>query len=309
MNGRWLLTAGLCGLVLTACGCGDVETPGTSADGKASVADPVPGSKVQKTRTRRRGPVQLGGPASENDESGDSKDRRRPDRAGGIDVVMARMKPLQILLGRWQGLTNKQQVTVPQQWVWDLKSKPDQPALVLTSSESPFFRTGRLTWSADDDAFEFSGTRPDGARQVFRGRFSQPPRTVPGDSDDEPQLTYKLELTEVAAAGRKTDWKVVFNQQENNRLLVELSKRHGQAAFRRADTIGCQRDGTAFARSDTDYGEKTCVISQGLGTIAVSYQGKSYWVCCSGCKAAFEEEPEKWIARFEAMKQRQKKKS
>ena len=52
-----------------------------------------------------------------------------------------------------------------------------------------------------------------------------------------------------------------------------------------------------FALSDTDYGEKTCIISQGLGTIAVSYQGKTYWVCCSGCKAAFEDDPQRWIAR------------
>ena len=29
----------------------------------------------------------------------------------------------------------------------------------------------------------------------------------------------------------------------------------------------------------------------------VSYKGRDYWVCCSGCKAAFEEDPEKWIAR------------
>lgn len=43
------------------------------------------------------------------------------------------------------------------------------------------------------------------------------------------------------------------------------------------------------------------MISQGLGTTQVSYKGKSYWVCCSGCKAAFEEDPEKWIAKFEAM--------
>lgn len=66
-------------------------------------------------------------------------------------------------------------------------------------------------------------------------------------------------------------------------------------------TVNTQREGTSFALSDTDYGEKTCIISQGLGTISVSHNGKSYWVCCTGCKAAFEDEPEKWIAKWEAM--------
>ncbi|MBC8117186.1 MAG: YHS domain-containing protein [Candidatus Saccharimonas sp.] len=50
------------------------------------------------------------------------------------------------------------------------------------------------------------------------------------------------------------------------------------------------------------------MISQGLGTISVSYKGKSYWVCCSGCKAAFDDEPEKWIAKFEAMQKKKEMK-
>lgn len=54
--------------------------------------------------------------------------------------------------------------------------------------------------------------------------------------------------------------------------------------------------------NDEDYGEKECIISGGLGTIQVSYQGKSYWVCCTGCKAAFEEDPESWIAEYNAKK-------
>jgi hypothetical protein len=83
---------------------------------------------------------------------------------------------------------------------------------------------------------------------------------------------------------------------------VELDRRRGTGPFQRVDTIHSQREGTSFALSDTDYGDKTCIISQGLGTIAVSYQGRSYWVCCTGCKAAFEDEPERWIAKWEAMK-------
>jgi YHS domain-containing protein len=31
----------------------------------------------------------------------------------------------------------------------------------------------------------------------------------------------------------------------------------------------------------------------------VSHKGKTFWVCCSGCKAAFDAEPEVWIARAE----------
>ena len=284
---------------MAAWGCAEAEPPTDAArpDTAANSGDDTPDDAAVKT-TRRRGPVQLGGSSNgKNTVAGDAADAE-----GGLDVVMDRMKPLQILLGQWRGITRKEQTLVPQQWIWDLKTDPTQPALVLKSDESPYFRDGRLTWLTREKAFEFSGTNSQGKRQVLRGNFSQPPRQVAGDADDLPQMTFKLELTETGATQPPTSWKLVFNQQENNRMLVELSRRRGQGAFRLQDTIGCQREGTSFALSDTDYGEKTCVISQGLGTTAVSFKGKTYWVCCSGCKAAFEEEPEKWIARFEAIK-------
>jgi ribosomal protein L24E len=280
-------------------GCGGGETQSDNAEkATSSNSDGTDRAPVAATKPLEFGPLELGG--SNNGETTSVAGEK--DAEGGLDAVMDRMKPLQILLGQWRGITRKEQALVPQQWVWDLKTDPAQPALVLKSAESPYFREGRLTWLAREKTFQFSGTTGKGKREVLRGVFSQPPRQVAGDADDQPQMTFKLELTQVDETAPATSWKLVFNQQENNRMLVELSRRRGQGMFRLQDTIGCQREGTSFALSDTDYGEKTCVISQGLGTTAVSYKGKTYWVCCSGCKAAFEEEPEKWIARFEAMK-------
>ena len=102
----------------------------------------------------------------------------------------------------------------------------------------------------------------------------------------------------------KERWRFTFHQQENDRYLLQVDRRRGSADFRRFDTVSTQREGTSFALSDSDYGDKTCIISQGLGTISVSHNGRTYWVCCSGCKAAFEDDPEKWIA---AAKTRDKK--
>jgi YHS domain-containing protein len=36
-------------------------------------------------------------------------------------------------------------------------------------------------------------------------------------------------------------------------------------------------------------------VTGGLGTIAVSYKGQTYYVCCGGCKDAFEADPEKYV--------------
>ncbi len=49
-----------------------------------------------------------------------------------------------------------------------------------------------------------------------------------------------------------------------------------------------------------------CVVTGGLGKIAVTYKGQTYYVCCSGCKDAFEENPEKILKEFEARKAKKK---
>jgi ribosomal protein L24E len=42
-----------------------------------------------------------------------------------------------------------------------------------------------------------------------------------------------------------------------------------------------------------------CVVTGGLGTMAVSFNGKTYYVCCSGCRDAFNENPKKFVDEFE----------
>jgi hypothetical protein len=141
-------------------------------------------------------------------------------------------------------------------------------------------------------------TDPDDKLRTFRGDYSVPVEEVQM-GDNKVHRVYKLALDEVAAADEKDQWQVVLNQQENNRYLLELSKKRA-GNWQRFETISAQRKGTSFALNDSDYRDKTCVISGGLGTIQVSYNGKSYWVCCTGCQAAFNEEPARWIAEFEA---------
>ena len=99
---------------------------------------------------------------------------------------------------------------------------------------------------------------------------------------------------------------IAFGHQNISVEPQQVDRKRGTGMFNRVDTINIQREGTSFALSDTDYGDKTCVISQGLGTTSVSHKGKTYWVCCSGCKAAFEEEPDRWIAKFEELQKMKK---
>lgn len=41
--------------------------------------------------------------------------------------------------------------------------------------------------------------------------------------------------------------------------------------------------------------KNVCIVTEGLGTIQVSYMGKTYYVCCSGCKEEFDANPKKYV--------------
>ena len=45
-----------------------------------------------------------------------------------------------------------------------------------------------------------------------------------------------------------------------------------------------------------------CVVSGGLGKIRIDFKGTTYYVCCTGCRDAFLENPEKYIKEYEARK-------
>ncbi|MBA4031516.1 MAG: hypothetical protein C0478_11600 [Planctomyces sp.] len=237
---------------------------------------------------KRFQPIQLGATSTTGASSAADE--------GKLDSVMDALKPLQVLLGRWKGNARKALLDQPE-WVWDLTTDPRQPALVIKSPDGKYIREGRLTFQIDDQTYRLTTTDAEGITRSWKGNFTREVQDVAGD-DDKLQRTYKLEFVESPLVASDEVWKLALSQQDNNRYLIELDRQRGAGTFVRVDTVNTQREGTSFALSDSDYGDKECIISQGLGTISVAYKGQSYWVCCTGCKSAFEDDPERWLAKL-----------
>lgn len=49
-----------------------------------------------------------------------------------------------------------------------------------------------------------------------------------------------------------------------------------------------------------------CVVTGGLGTMAVSFNGQTYYVCCTGCRDAFNENPAKILKEYAERKRKEK---
>lgn len=290
--------------LLISAGCGDQSEPGDEAaaspDGEGQPATERVSEATPSQPPPQFAPVVLGGDSTAS--SGDAMTPEAVSSAQNRQELLSAMMPLQVMLGSWRGITRQQVgdfkgVDEPQ-WVWDFQTDRDQPQMVMTSEGGEYFRELRLTYLTDRDTFRMTSMGPEDETRVFEGSFSVEPAEVQGD-DDRSHITYKLMLTQLDSDETPEQWQVVFNQQENNRYLLELYRKRGET-FRRMDTVSTQRQGTSIAASDEDYGTRKCVISGGLGTMQVSYAGRTFWVCCTGCKAAFEEDPESWIAEFDA---------
>lgn len=312
---RWLVV--FSGLLLIGCGDSADVAPTTSAPetqptaGEASVttADPsstaapaAPQESVVAANDMEFAPLTVGATDSAAASSSSSASQSLTGEARR-QAIMQKLKPLQVMLGNWRGTTRKDydgfKAVDNHEWIWDLKSNPQQPALVAQSDKSPYLKRASITWNPDLSKFVLTSTDGEDVTREFLGDYTDPVHEIVGP-DDKLHRVFRLQLTQTEESVQKTGgeiWQMAFAQQENNRYLLEVDRRRGSADFRRYDTVSTQREGTSFALSDSDYGEKSCIISQGLGTIAVSHQGKTYWVCCSGCKAAFEDDPETWIAR------------
>ena len=93
--------------------------------------------------------------------------------------------------------------------------------------------------------------------------------------------------------------RLVFSLLHHNRHLYRFETRPAgtTVAYGKKYQVGATKEGEAFANVPKG---PECIVSGGLGTMKVSYKGKDYFVCCSGCRDEFKENPEKYIKEAEA---------
>jgi hypothetical protein len=72
-----------------------------------------------------------------------------------------------------------------------------------------------------------------------------------------------------------------------------------RTSFSQQYQVGFTKEGESFA---TAKNKVECIVTGGLGTIAVTYNNQTYYVCCSGCRDAFMANPAKIIAEYNKKK-------
>ncbi|WP_206107728.1 hypothetical protein [Paludisphaera rhizosphaerae] len=208
--------------------------------------------------------------------------------------------PLEYLVGSWKGQAipledPAQRVrgwTETHAWAWTFASgKPTGMAVKVEGSK--IIRSATLTY--------------DEARKKFALKAS------PIESDKGGEVLYEgaldgtgklltLDRTTPAAAAGKFPDRLTLRPNANYiryTLSFERKSARGTTTTRLLE-VGLTKEGETFAAGSSTVQAAKCVVTGGAATQSLTYQGKSYPICCSGCRDEFMESPEKYLKKLAA---------
>ncbi len=165
------------------------------------------------------------------------------------------------------------------EWAWRFdKVDKDVAWIAVKFDKGKFYAGGDLTYLPATKKYQLTLTPAAAGAK---------PEVLEGDL-----IRGTLTLTGKDAAGDVLRLKV-NTAAEGARMLAALDKQDkGKGPF----TEVYKQDGTKAGESFAGGAKKPeCIVTGGSATIAVSHGGKTYYVCCSGCRDEFNANPEKFI--------------
>jgi hypothetical protein len=196
-------------------------------------------------------------------------------------------------IGTWKG--NGEPATRPANkdfWSetvhWKWRFKGNDAWLVMKIENGKHFKSAELRFLPDKQQYELKAVTKDDKKLVFRGELADD-FLILERTDPDKKETQRIKMNLAA---------------EGARFIYRLEHKPAQRTVFYPDfQVACTKEGESLGGEEK---KVVCVVTGGLGKIAVTYKSQTYYVCCSGCKDAFEENPEKILKEFEARKTKKK---
>lgn len=198
------------------------------------------------------------------------------------------LQAAQAYVGSWRGVGQTKRGSAEGSWQeeadWAWKFDKDGAALTFSAPNAKFFTAGRL----------LPGEKPGQLRLECLNADGKVVARYAGTLEENGDLALLAQEAEEDAPARVTFRTVAGG----DRLLVLLERRLGDTdRFLRLAEIGYTRKGSNFGQATV---ERECVVTGGAGTIAVTHNGQTYYVCCTGCRDFFYDDPEGVLADYKA---------
>ncbi len=190
------------------------------------------------------------------------------------------------LIGGWRGVGQPRRGSAAgswketANWVWDFTQPA--PAIRYEVTDGKLIKEVRLTFDPSSGLFHAVATLADGTTRDYEGKFADDRLVLESQADAKHEI-HRISVTRL---------------NEKRTIVLFEKKRAAARAPSRVAEVGYTREGTRLAVEGADGPE--CVVTGGKGTIPITYKGQTYYVCCSGCKQAFHENPEKILAEYRA---------
>ncbi len=199
------------------------------------------------------------------------------------------LQAVQEFIGGWKGSgtseKNKSEIWKESaSWSWRFKGK--DVWMTVDMETSKLFKTGELRWLTDKSKFQLTLVDKKNVKAVYEGDIKKNVLAVERVNPE----TKDTEQVKINTAGG------------GDRLVYTFFVRpEGRTLYAKTMQIGYTKEGVTFG-TEAGGRKPECVVTGGLGTIAVSYLGATYYVCCTGCRDAFNETPAKILAEYKAKK-------
>jgi hypothetical protein len=213
----------------------------------------------------------------------------KPDVAGDKQSLAA----LQAYVGPWKGVGQPRRGSTQGAWTeqadWAWQFSGGRAALVFQSPQGKYFHSGALRPGEQPDTYRLTVTLPDGKTQEhFDGSLEDGRLVLRAEKPAEGRPA-QISIRQVAGGDRML-------------ILLERSL-PGSESFTRLAEIGYTRQGSGFGKGNN---QPECVVTGGYGSITVTHAGQTYYVCCTGCRDLFNEDPEATLAEYRARKQKER---
>ncbi len=208
------------------------------------------------------------------------------------------LKSLQEFIGSWKrGVGQPKRGSTRGAWIeeadWAWRFEGNQAELAFKLKDGKYFSAGRVKAGDKPGEFRLVAILPDGKTQ----------ETYAGTLDDDGQLVL-LAAEERDGRPARISLRLVA---AGKRLLMLYERRIGETdRFSRLAEVGYTREGSGFGQGTT---QRECVVTGGAGTIPVTYKGQTYYVCCTGCRDYFNDDPEAALAEYRERKAKEKQKA
>jgi YHS domain-containing protein len=207
-----------------------------------------------------------------------------PARAAEFATARKALQEVQEFVGLWNlegtrkagGRTEAWKEKVG--WGWKFKDGDAWLTVDFSGGKGRHFKGGTLKYDVTKKKYVLALVASDKTERVFEGELARGVLKLErkdAKTGDVERLTMNT-----LAEGIRFQWK--HERQDG-----------GKGPFSSLYALNGSKDGESIAGAKK---KPECIVSGGAATIAVSFQGKQYFVCCTGCRDEFNANPEKYVA-------------